>query len=345
MFTESWLPGWRECYSAYTRHLYARSESDATMDNYSGVLGNFFRAMGKEPQAMTRRDVETFVSSPLRRRDVGSPPSARTRNNRLTVISSFFTYACGFEYATPYGKLAVLTDRNPAMGIKQSRTSVAHRGMTVEEFCRFLIAIPKDEEPIHLRDRALFLTLFWTCLRRREVVSLLWGNLRTTTFFDREKGVSRPGWTYTVRIKGGERITAELPRPSGSAIMEYLDRSGRLEKMDSETPVFVAHGHTCWPPVDPWRPLDSGAVWHRMRHYLRLAGMNEKAYSPHSLRHSGALARYRAGSGPLEIMHVLNHKSLQTTTVYVRELDTTQDTGALLLLEKFGGLSQITEGL
>src|SRR6266700_4075060 len=113
MFTESWLPGWRECYSAYIRHLYARSESDATMDNYSGVLKNFFRAMGKEPQAMTRRDVETFVSSPLRRRDVGSPPSARTSNIVHAVNGSFFPCACGFEYATPTGRLAVLSARHP----------------------------------------------------------------------------------------------------------------------------------------------------------------------------------------------------------------------------------------
>lgn len=118
--------------------------------------------------------------------------------------------------------------------------------------------------------------------------------------------------------------------------MEYLQRSGRMSTIDNETPVFIAHGHTCWPPADPWRQLSSDAIWWRMRLYLRLAGMNEKAYSPHSLRHAGALARYRACSGPLEIMHVLNHKSLQTTTVYVRELDTTQDTGALLLLEKYG---------
>jgi integrase len=338
MFTDHWRPGWQDCYTSYIRQLYQRSGSDATLVNYGGVLKHFFEATGKEPQLVTRSDVELFVSSLQIRRNIGSPPSPRTRNNRLTVLSSFFTYACGFEYVDPFGKLAQLSDRNPCMGIKQSRTSVVHHSMTVDEFRRFMAAIPQDDEPIHLRDRALFLTLFLTCRRRREICELTYGNLRTTTFFDRDSGQSRDGWTYTTRIKGGEIYTGELPLPAAVAILEYLRSSGRMATIDNETPVFVAHGHTCWPPADPWRPLDGGAVWWRMRYYLRRAGMNEKAYSPHSLRHSGALARYRAGSGPLEIMHVLNHKSLQTTTVYVRELDMSADTGALLLLEKYGGL-------
>ena len=163
MFTDHWQPGWQDCYTSYIRQLWERSHSDATPVNYGGVLKHFFEACGKEPQFVTRADVEVFVSSLQIRRNIGSPPSARTRNNRLTVLSSFFTYSCGFEYVDGFGKLAQLSDRNPCMGIKQSRTSVVHHSMTLDEFRCFMAAIPQDGEPIHLRDRALFLTLFLTC--------------------------------------------------------------------------------------------------------------------------------------------------------------------------------------
>ena len=109
--------------------------------------------------------------------------------------------------------------------------------------------------------------------------------------------------------------------------------------MEPDSPVFasVGPGHGGF-VRDPFLGLSAMGLYMRMKHYLRLAQMDEGAYSPHSIRHSGALARYRAGSGPMEIMHTLNHRNLNTTMVYVQELDVSADTGALLLMDKYGNL-------
>src|SRR5262249_2234762 len=97
---------------------------------------------------------------------------------------------------------------------------VVHRGMPMEEFARFIAAIPRDGEMIHAWDRALFLSLWWTCRRREELVALRWGNLHKTHFSDPKTGALRDGWTYTARIKGGEIYSAELPMPAMTAILD-----------------------------------------------------------------------------------------------------------------------------
>jgi len=173
MFLDTWNPGWRACYAAFFTHVASRSGSTRTPTNYESILRRFFEAVKKEPQFVTKTEVETWLGSPLVLRERGKAPAGRTRNSRL---------------------------------------------------------------------------------------------------------------------------------------------------------------------VDPWRPLHGNAVWLRMRVYLQQAGMDESAYSPHSIRRAAALARYQAGSGVLEIMSALNHKNLAVSLKYLTGLAVEADTGALLLLEKYGAI-------
>ncbi len=61
MFLNHWQPGWRDCYHAWLSHVYQRSGSDMTMNNYVSVLKRFFEACGKEPHMVLRSDVEAFA--------------------------------------------------------------------------------------------------------------------------------------------------------------------------------------------------------------------------------------------------------------------------------------------
>src|SRR6266700_6545789 len=227
MFTDHFQPGWRDCYTAWLTHVFQRSGSDATVANYASIIRRFFEACGKSPEMVTRSDVELFASKPLVQRDRGRAPAAHTRNGRIMAISSFYSYAGGYEYMDGKGALVTLTDRNPAKGIRQSRTQPQYRSISIDEFKKFLAVIPRDDVR-GSRDFALFQTLFWTCLRRQEVCSLLYGNIRKTTFVDTKTHQTREGWTYTTRLKGGQVHSAEMPSPAMDAILESLRISGRL---------------------------------------------------------------------------------------------------------------------
>jgi len=285
-----------------------------------------------------RSDVEAFASSPLVQQHKGKAPAAHTRNSRIMAISSFYAYACGYEYIDGKGELCTLTDRNPCKGIRRSRTQPRYRSMTMDEFQKFLSVIPQDDVR-GLRDFALFQTLFWTCQRLTAVCSLLYGNIHKTSFVDPQTKQSREGWTYTVaRIKGGASHSAELPLPAAQAIQQYLRFSGRLETIQDDQPIFIGYPPHEWPPVDPWQSISGLSINRRMKIYLRRAGLDETA-SPHFLRHGGALARYLyADSGPLEIMKLLGHADLKITTVYLRDLRMSQDLAALRLQEKYGSM-------
>jgi len=337
-----WDLGWEQCYRDFLAHLDARSHSLHTARHYAGLLTRFFNDARLPPPEVTRRDVEAFASRPTLVGPMGAkyyskqPVAARTRNNRIAVISSFYDYANAYERFSN-GKVAPLTDRNPATSVGFAKESPTHRTMTESEFKQFISAIPKDTM-MGLRDRAMFLCLFWTCRRRAEVCALTWGDIREATFVvDAKKGTLRPGWTYTFRNKGGTVYTAELPAPAMQAIQEYITVSGR--QMEPDSPLFEAIGPQQGGFVhDPYLGITPNGLYERMRVYLRAAGMDEHAFSPHSLRHSGALARYRAGSGVLEIMRTLNHQNLKTSQIYLQELSCEQDSGSQLLMERYGGL-------
>ncbi len=338
MFTDHFQPGWRDCYTAWLTHVFQRSGSDATVANYASIIRRFFEACGKSPEMVTRSDVELFASKPLVQRDRGRAPAAHTRNGRIMAISSFYSYAGGYEYMDGKGALVTLTDRNPAKGIRQSRTQASYRSISLDEFKKFLSVIPQDTVR-GMRDFAVFQTLYWTCQRLTAVCSLRFGNIHKTSFVDPQTKQSREGWTYTVaRIKGGASHSAELPLPAAQAIQQYLRFSGRLETIQDDQAIFIAYPPHEWPPVDPWSHISGLSIWRRMKIYLHAAGLDETA-SPHFLRHGGSLARYLyADSGPVEIMGLLSHNDLRVTTRYLQDLNmrSNQDLAALRLQEKYG---------
>ena len=73
-----------------------------------------------------------------------------------------------------------------------------------------------------------------------------------------------------------------------------------------------------------------------MSKFTQQAGLSNR-YSLHSLRHTAALLRYRAGEKIHSIQRLLGHRSLATTDIYLQGLAGIDDPGAQLLIERFGG--------
>jgi integrase len=341
-----WSEEWCQCYRDFLRHMWARSYSVHTVQSYAGTLTRFFTSVRMPPQAVTRRDVEAFVGTAALAgpRDApytsGKPVKARTRNTRIAIISSFYTYAGDYEYLS-HGKVLRLGGRNPVTGLRFSKESPALRTMTQEEFSRMLAAIPQDGQVIHARDYAVLTTLWWTARRVSEILSLTWSDIAAATFSDTTTKTVRTGWTYRTATKGsgGSVSTAELPQPAWEAIWRYAQLAGSA--MEADKPVFASIGPERGGfELDVYRGLTRMGLYLRMRVYVRLAGMDEHAFSPHSIRHSAAVTRYRNGSSLTDIMKVLGHKHLRTTQIYLEESETTQrgDIGAQLLMEKFANL-------
>lgn len=330
---------WGQAYTSFLRRAHEKSGSTHTLAHYRQVLTCFFSEPAKSPEQYTRADVEQFLHSPGQANGrKGQPVAAGTINNRLSILNSFYSYAGGYGIAqADSGMLTPLLNRMaPTAGLRQlSRDRPPYRALTTEELRRFFAAIPGDTAQ-GLRDRALFLTYFFTARRRDEILRLRWGDITEETLIG-ENG-PRPGVIYRFTGKGHSRQSdsAELPRPAYDAILLYLRHSGRLATIRVGDALFTADpAYQGRSGYDPKRPLAPHTVWRKAKKYARAAGIDEHKCTPHAFRHSSARIRYEQGSDIREIQQVLRHKSLATTDIYLRQLMTTADPGALLLVKLF----------
>jgi len=332
---------WEACRADFVRAVASRTGSDATRIKYERTLARFFSDPAKTPEQYTRADVEAFLHAPCA--DVahrGKPPSAGTMNNRLSVLSSFYSYAANYGILGADGALhPLLTTLAPTAGLRQVQRDRAYRTIAPADFARLFAAMPTDTVK-GLRDRAIFLTLFWTARRRAEITALRYGDIEPAVFVD-GNGARRAGYQYHFYGKGHarERDTAELPMPAYAAIRRYLEASGRLPGIRPDDPVFAVTPLYRARGNDTHTPMQPASIWRILKEYAAAAGLDPASLCVHSFRHSAVQQRYAAGEDILSLQRLLRHASLATTSVYLQALVGTADAGASRLEAAFARYS------
>ncbi len=225
----------------------------------------------------------------------------------------------------------------PTFGLKGGKPHIEYRALSFDEMERLFAVIPTDTAR-GLRDRALFLTYFYTARRRNEIAQLLWGDIEQATLIDKDQ--RREGWVYRWQGKGhtAKDDLAELPKPAKQAIDKYLVASGRMETIKASDPVFVAFDLNKGIRFDKSKPLNDESIARCLKYWAKKAGLDATRISLHSWRHTSARERFSAGEDILSLQHLLRHSSLQTTFLYLRRLTSPSDGGAKLLEAKYGHL-------
>lgn len=323
---------WDECY-----HLWLLSlPAELTRYAYDGYARIFFVDRRKTPDKYTRADVEAFINAPTNsNRSRGKPPSPCTRNDRLIILSSFYTY-CKSYFVMYRGKLTpILRGEKPTTGIKKAKVPDSNRDMTEEEVVRFFAAIGRNNA-IELRNRCIFLALIATGRRRAEICSLLWGDLEPVTFM--ENGRSRQGYLYHFKGKGklSKDDADEWPAPVMQALQEYLEMAGKWNNMQPEDPLFP--GLTG--DAISGQAISPDYLNQIFRKYRKKAGLPENIVI-HSFRHEHAWARYcENGHDIIAVRDALRHTSVSTTLLYIQKKKRriTGDPVSTTLAQKFSRL-------
>ena len=86
----------------------------------------------------------------------------------------------------------------------------------------------------------------------------------------------------------------------------------------------MAPDESLWQAAARPEGVTSGTFYARFRRYLRLAGMAPTGI--HVLRHTAAKLRRDAGESIEAVSAFLDHSSLAVTTVYLRRLESQEDT-------------------
>jgi integrase/recombinase XerC len=284
--------------TAFLDHL--RSERNAsahTLRSYEDDLALFYRYLvetrgeGADPSSADARGLRRY-SAWLS----GQGYAASTIARRLACLRSFYKYQRrqGVVAADPSGGL-----RNPKQPKRLPRL------LRVEEVIRLLDAVP-TAEPLGVRDRAMFETLYGGGLRVGELVGLDLDDL------DLDQELIR------VRGKGRRERLCPVGRMAATWIGHW--RGLRRPSRGDEPALFLnRYGSR----------LSSRSVGRLLEDYLAALGL-DRAASPHTLRHSFATHLLDRGADLRSVQELLGHRNLTTTQIYThvtqqRLLDIYQD--------------------
>ncbi len=217
--------------------------------------------------------------------------TARSRNNRLAAIHSFFNYVALQEPA--FGAIA-----QRVLAIKSKRQVKKSVDFLTRKEIEALLAAPDQSTCSGRRDRTLLLLAVQTGLRASELVGLRCENVVLGT-----------GAHVRCMGKGRKARCVPLRREVVAALRSWLkERNG--QPTDALFP--SARG----------QPLSRDGVEYLLNKHVKAAAercpsLGTKRVSPHVLRHSTAMNLLQNGVDRSVIALWLGHESMDTTQVYL----------------------------
>jgi integrase len=295
----------------------ASRNCSATRRAYATALQDLLISTNRLPWEVTRTDVLRWVQTLGGR---GLEPA--TIKNRLAGVSSFFHFTME-EYLVPAGPEATeipLHNNNPAAG-KKLRPKVELYGNATwlsPDECKALLRAIGQQTTRSKRDYALFLGYIFLARRNTEWRVASWGD------FERHGSQVQYRWNG----KGKTNQLIDVPAPVWDAVVAYLTFTGRLEKIKPGEAIFTPLSNRRLPngsQVDKTRAISAHEVGRVLKGYCRQAGLDASKVHPHSLRHTGAMLRRKAGDSPEQIQHFLGQANLAITAVYLDHLEDKSD--------------------
>jgi integrase/recombinase XerD len=247
----------------------------------------------KAPSRLTIDDLDAVtVGAFLNYLDNQRHNSTATRNARLAAIHSFYRYA-----------LPLIPDRahtaSQVLAIPQRRHDRAIVSYLTSPEVDALLAAPDRTTWYGRRDHALLLTTVQTGLRVSEVTGLTIQDITATT----------PGAVVHTTGKGRKDRVTPLIRQTADVLRAWLPEAGSAPGV----PAF---------PTQRGTRMSADAVQrlvakHATAAALSCPSISSKRVTPHTLRHTAAMALLHAGVDTSVIALWLGHQSPVTTHIYL----------------------------
>jgi integrase/recombinase XerD len=281
----------------FTQHMAGHKQaSPRTIGSYRDTwrlfLGYAREKTGTAPASLDIASIDAgLVSGFLAHLELDRGNTARTRNARLAAIRSLFKFAAlrHPEHAGTIARVLAI----PAK--KHGRTAVSY--LTADEV-KVLLAAPDTTTWHGRRDHALLALAAQTGLRCSELTGLTRGDVQTGT-----------GPTVRCHGKGRKDRVTPLTVNVAGVIRTWL----REQPGEPADPLF---------PAITGRRLSSDAIQDLVeRHAVTAApacpSIRDKTVTPHTLRHSAAMALLHAGVDPVTIALWMGHESPRSTQPYI----------------------------
>ena len=167
--------------------------------------------------------------------------------------------------------------------------------LTTDE-CHSLLSACSSKAPTGIRNQALIVVLWRTCLRIKEALDLL------------PKDIS--GDSIRVHSGKGDRARTVGLDPESSAVVErWVTKRREIGFKPSQRLFCKLKGE----------PIDTSYCRHLFKRLAKKAGLAKRVH-PHGLRHSGAVHLLDEGHNVVVISQQLGHSNLATTNTYLNHL-------------------------
>ncbi len=169
---------------------------------------------------------------------------------------------------------------------------------TEEEISSFLDSI-ETKTGFGVRDRAVFELMYITGIRIGEVQNL---DIDDIDFSLKE---------ITIRLGKGDK---DRIVPLGTVAEDYINQwifRGRKGVKTNQRALFVNRNN---------ERLKASRIRHLFNHYLKLSDLDNRGFTPHSIRHSCATHLLQNGADIRYVQELLGHESIETTAGYTKDV-------------------------
>jgi len=255
-----------------------------TLDSYRRDLVQFrdwlSDKQGKALLAAGHADLLGFLADKVKQR-----AKASTTSRELSTLKRFY------RFALRQGKIA----DDPTLKIDAPKLPRSLPKSLTEEDVEKLLAAPRIEEALGLRDKTMLETLYASGLRVSELVTL------------KVPQVSEDMGVVRVMGKGSKERLVPLGEEALSWIRRYL-REARPALLGGRTSddLFVTTRGAA---------MTRQAFWYLLKRYAAQAGLG-KPISPHTLRHAFATHLLNHGADLRVVQLLLGHSDISTTQIY-----------------------------
>jgi site-specific recombinase XerD len=230
--------------------------------------------------------------------------SATTKNQRLSALASFSSYAQNRDFA------AASTFRSSVTRIPMKKATHKNRAIFTREEVTILLRLPYDHYKIGLRDKVLLSLMYASGARAQEICDLTVKDIQFS-----EKGAS-----LNITGKGRKKRRIGISYGCASLLKGYIDH--RKIASLPERHIFSSQTHEKM-TVSCIEEIFKKYVWIAKQKNFGL--FIDNSYTPHSMRHSTASHMLEAGVPLAVIKNFLGHSSLQSTQIYAEISQNTVD--------------------
>jgi site-specific recombinase XerD len=268
----------------FFRYLIAKKQGvDTDSENFDKI--DISCVDGEFSAGITTLDILEFMAYLLGDRKC----AAAARSRKLSAIKTYFKYLTSVEK---------IIEKNPASDIESPKIRKAlPKYLSLSESKALLESVGEDENTKTKERDYCILTFFLNCgMRLSELVGI---NL---------SDIDREVRSLRVVGKGNKERIIYLNDACRAALSDYVPVRARDSQIKDKNALFISRFH---------KRISIKTVQWLVYKYLGEAGLENKHYSTHKLRHTAATLMYQEGGvDVLALKEILGHEQLNTTQIY-----------------------------